>query len=303
MLERRVSVNCGLKQKTQFVCSVFRQSNVFNISRKEILEIIAMKPRVIFASFWIFSILIWSIPLSAQKKPVKLMVLGSHYFSHEVFEPAKQMELEQLVETFAYFQPTKILTEVPFQGEEQLRKRYSAYLRGSYYLNSSPGEQIGFRLAKRLGLNTVYGIDTSSPYDQESAIQYAVNLGLNHYVDRMRSLGRNIAQAKQQHSQSESITHYLQYLNNPSILMEEHNAYAQLFEEMRRQHPELGTRMFEDWYRHHRHILHQLDMLPKNYGDRILLIVDSHLVPILRELVRGDITYQWVDIYEYLKVQ
>lgn len=262
-----------------------------------------MKPQVRLTIYWIISLLLCSLNTKGQKRPVKLMVLGSHYLSYEVFEPGKQAELDQLAETLAYFQPTKIVVEVPYGEQTQFRRKYYAYKKGDYYLNSSPAEQIGFRLARRLNHDGVFGIDTSSPYDTQSAIQYARNHGLNHYVDRMQNLSRRIAQIKQQKALGNSVSNYFRYLNHPSTLSDEHYAYVNLFEEMKGDYPEFGSRLYEDWYTHHRHILNQIDMLPFDYGDRVLIIVNSHLVPILRELVEGDITYQWVEMHNYLKIQ
>lgn len=262
-----------------------------------------MKAQVRLTAIGITLLLFFTLTVNGQKQPVKLMVLGSHYLSHEVFEPGKQAELDQLAETLAYFQPTKIVVEVPYGQQIQLRRKYYAYRKGDYYLNSSAAEQIGFRLARGLNHDGIFGIDTSSPYDTQSAIQYARNHGLNHYVERMQHLSRRIAQVKQQKAVGSTVSNYFRYLNDPSTLTDEHYAYVNLFEEMKRDYPEFGARLYEDWYTHHRHILNQIDMLPFDYGDRVLIIVNSHLVPILKELVRGDITYHWVDMHDYLKIQ
>ena len=99
-----------------------------------------------------------------------IMVLGSGHLSNpgmdsfnykmdDVLAPKRQREIEQLVTQLKAFQPTKIALEVDERFDADINADYQAYLKGTYELKRSEGNQIGFRLAKQMGHPRVYCVD------------------------------------------------------------------------------------------------------------------------------------------------
>ena len=92
----------------------------------------------------------------------KLLVLGVYHMdnpgqdavnlqSDDVRFAKRQAELEVLVERLARFQPTKVAIEAPYRNETW-PDRYKKYLADDYVLGRNEIEQVGFRLAKKVGL-------------------------------------------------------------------------------------------------------------------------------------------------------
>ena len=66
--------------------------------------------------------------------------------------------IEVLTQKLAGFKPTKIMVGSPY-GDRSVQRTYASYLGGTYVLKHNETEQIGFRLAKKLGLPRIHPID------------------------------------------------------------------------------------------------------------------------------------------------
>ena len=114
-----------------------------------------------------------SAPAAAQEAgeaPTEVMVLGVYHFANpgrdvanvvvdDVLAPARQAELQALADALAQWRPTRILVEdqpdTPDLHLPDYRERADALIAGE----RSETYQIGFRLARQLGLEDVYGFD------------------------------------------------------------------------------------------------------------------------------------------------
>ena len=76
----------------------------------------------------------------------------------DVLAPKRQREIAELVDDLARFRPTKILIEAEY-GNPDAQTKYSQYLAGKYELGRDEREQVAFRLARKMNLSQVYGVD------------------------------------------------------------------------------------------------------------------------------------------------
>jgi hypothetical protein len=105
----------------------------------------------------------------AAAKP-ELLILGSAHFGNpgrdvanthvgDVTTPERQREIEAVVARLAAFRPTRVAVEWPADAQARLDQRYADYRAGRYTLSANETDQIGLRLAVRLGLPRVDAID------------------------------------------------------------------------------------------------------------------------------------------------
>jgi Family of unknown function (DUF5694) len=98
-----------------------------------------------------------------------LLVLGTYHMAgsghdqwnaevDDVRAPRRQQELAALLDRLARYAPTRIAIEAAYVGSPW-PERYRSYLKDEYTLGSNEIEQVGFRLARRLGHAEVYPID------------------------------------------------------------------------------------------------------------------------------------------------
>ena len=110
-------------------------------------------------------------PVTAQTAATpQLLILGAPHFGNpgrdianthleDVRAPARQREIEAVVARLASFHPTRVAIEWPADRQDRLDRRYADYRAGRIALDPDESDQIGLRLAARLGLDHVDAID------------------------------------------------------------------------------------------------------------------------------------------------
>ena len=77
----------------------------------------------------------------------------------DVLLPEYQKEIEHIVEKLSAFQPTVIAIEFSPDYQDIIDSVYHQYVLGKYQLRRDESMQIGFRIAKAMGLQTLYCVD------------------------------------------------------------------------------------------------------------------------------------------------
>lgn len=109
--------------------------------------------------------------LAPAEKPV-LLVVGSPHLANnnrdvvktsieDVLTPARQREVEALVEHLARFRPTRVAVEWDAADQAGLDRRYADYRAGRLRLTANERDQIALRLAAKLNLRGVDAVDWS----------------------------------------------------------------------------------------------------------------------------------------------
>jgi hypothetical protein len=126
-----------------------------------------------------------STPAKPAQPPARaqVLVLGAYHMANpgrdifkmsadDVLAPRRQAEIAEAFEVLKKFEPTKIAVEAEV-SDQSLPKRYADYLAGKHALSRSEVEQIGFRLAKELGLKAVYPVDVEGEFPFQRVADYA----------------------------------------------------------------------------------------------------------------------------------
>ncbi len=84
----------------------------------------------------------------------------------DMLSPERQQQIKRLVDELAKFRPTKIVIEAQPKYQARYDSLYQAYLNDKLVASSTfmanETVQIGFRLAKQLGLKTLYPVDAQA---------------------------------------------------------------------------------------------------------------------------------------------
>lgn len=135
-------------------------------------------------------LILFSAAANAQTTKSAVLTLGTFHFNFpnldvqqvsktgqiDVLEPQYQKEIEKIVRKISRFKPTMIVIERQPSDQARTDSLYQAYLRGTYQLKRTEEEQLGFRLAKQLGLKTLHCIDEWGNFTQQmEGIVYGKN--------------------------------------------------------------------------------------------------------------------------------
>ncbi len=251
----------------------------------------------------------------ACKEPsARILILGSYHMDNpgldefnveadDVLSPRRQKELEEVVEKLARYRPTKIALEVP-HNSSVWPDRYKKYLAGEYVLGPSEKEQIGFRLAKRLGHKAIFPVD----YPMWMSGWTPAELDFTQReTKQLPSASQDKESTPPPPSEEDlrlrrsTIREYLLYLNDEDFLRNDHEQY------MGNLWPGEGVYIYQrtdsltNWYKRNFRIFTNLVRITEFGQDRILLVIGSGHQKILRDLAIDATPYCLVETETYLK--
>ena len=246
-----------------------------------------------------------AVCLSQPTARPEILVLGTYHMANpghdihnmvadDVLSPKRQQEIAQLIEVLKTFRPTKIAIEDEIGGN-RAKREYSDYLTGKYTLSRNEIDQIGYRLAKELGHNTIYPVDVDGDFPYLRVVNYAKANGLNERFDGRSA--RIDAQVKAQGNflGSHTVLETLQYMNSDSVAAKNVAEYYTLIpfaEPFEYAGPDLLAAWFQRNIRIYRNIIALID----SPNERILVIYGSGHLGWLRQDVANDATVKLVTL-------
>lgn len=246
-------------------------------------------------------------PAAAQEQvdvpAAEVLVLGTYHFDNpgldvaqltvaDVLTPEKQAEVAAVADALAAFQPTKIVVERRVARAAEVDSLYTAYRTGRHALGRSEVEQLGFRLAARLGHDRVYPADHGGEFPFEPLMAYAQEHDPAFAAGVMGVIGR-IEQESDSLQRTATVGEILRFENRPDILRRAHGWYAATAA-VGAGDGYAGADLLAAWYDRNIRIFGNIAALTEP-GDRVLVIFGAGHAPILRELVEAAPGMELVD--------
>src|SRR5690625_7960115 len=99
-----------------------------------------------------------------SEKPTILILGTDHFSNHDngdmfmtqtdgIYTEKRQGEMSVVLECLKNFRPTKVALEILKEDSAKQNRDYDSYLKNGFSLSTNETHQIGFRLAKRCGLD------------------------------------------------------------------------------------------------------------------------------------------------------
>jgi hypothetical protein len=189
----------------------------------------------------VLALAIVSLSATAQDRPT-LLVMGFAHFGNpgrdainltveDVLSDTRQKEIEELVDQLAKFQPTHIAIEISSENQSVVDTRYADYRSGRYELSRNESDQIGLRLAARLGHDRVYAVDwNGNPpgYTEAEFDWYNYGQKNGHEAAIARITDPENAKDYMVGLNEQNISEWITQLNDPAALLASHKAYMDI---------------------------------------------------------------------------
>jgi hypothetical protein len=245
-----------------------------------------------------------SASLVAQTKS-KALVLGTYHMENpgldkfnmkadDIGTSKRQAEVEEFINLLASFKPTKICLEYPYAKRQKLNENYSAYLSGKYELKKNEIDQIGFRLAKKLGLKEVFAVDKEAPFEMDSVIADAQKYQFNSFLEFLGKLPGWLEEENQKLYKN-TITQYYQYLNTPENVRMGHEFYLSMVA-VGKDDNYSGADLVADWYKRNLRIHRNVMNIEHKPEDRFLILFGSGHSKILQDLIEDSSGFELVQL-------
>ncbi len=255
-----------------------------------------------------------------QSQPIKVLTLGTFHFSFpnldvskteakdqiDVLDPKYQREIETIVRDLARFRPTIIAIEREPSRQARCDSLYQSYLLGTSSLTRGEEQQIGFRLAKRLGLKKLYCVDTDGRHYQDvlDLLDGKDSAAYRNFEDAFYT---NPDSAIKFHPESifktEGILPQLRRMNEEVSLRKDLGNYLiGPFKFGTGENPYFGTDFVTgQWFSRNLRIFRNIQRIDAKPTDRILVIFGAGHMNLLNIFFKSSPEYDLVRTADYLK--
>jgi len=221
-------------------------------------------------------------------------------------KPEYQIEIDKLVKLLAEFKPTIIAIERHPNTQNRIDSIYNLYLIDQYDLERDEDEQIGFRLAKCLGINKIYCVDEWGEYS-DKIDKLLDDEDSNEYVNFEKSFSEHPDSIKRfepkQVFMEEGIIAELINLNDERNIRKSLGNYLiGHFKYESQQYDYTGVD-FETgrWFNRNLRIFRNIQRIDTKPSDRILLIFGAGHLNILNYLFECSSEYDLQHTNKYLE--
>lgn len=254
--------------------------------------------------------------LRSNQEVPKVLLVGTFHFGYpgydthktneaykvDINSPQRQQEVKELVAYITKYKPTKIMVEAG-RNTGYLMRRYERWKEGKENLRKREIDQIGFRLMDHFALDTLYGIDANSfarelPRSQDST--FAKPILERIYKSKPDSLFESTFDTKYwewydlQDKRCLDMTlldyflecnsnHHIDRMHGHYILSDKTTNYDAV------------DGLILNWYSRNLRIFKNIQMIATSPNDRILILIGSGHVPILRQQFMSSPEYELID--------
>jgi hypothetical protein len=227
----------------------------------------------------------------------EVLVLGVYHMSNpgrdvfnveadDVLAPKRQAEIAHVVAVLERFRPTKIAVELAFH-DQRVATRYSDYLAGRYELTRDETEQLGFRLAKQLGHETVYPVDVDGEFPFPRLVKYTQATGRSTELEALQEETGRRVEAQNRYLASHTVLETLLEINADDRVAEALGSYFQLAE-FGEPWDWAGADLVSDWFRRNLRIYSNVVRLIDSSDERVLVIYGAGHLGWLRDAFEGN---------------
>jgi len=262
-----------------------------------------------------------SVLISAQKKPAeyfptpktKVLVVGSFHFDYpnldahktekgdqvDVLSPKTSKEVTELINYIKKFKPTKIAIEAwPNWNANQKLKEYKE---GKHTNQRDERYQIAMRIAKELALNELYSIDVSSVLDDlqerfgKADSLYFKNLSTDYDFLSNDAISKqyNDFFKNSEPKNFKSLLELFKYMNSKEYHKYEYGAY--LTGDFKLREHDGADMLALYWYNRNLRMFRNIQNIPHNSEDRILVIAGNGHASVLRQLFTSSPEFDYTE--------
>ena len=239
----------------------------------------------------------------------EILILGTYHMANpgrdifnmsadDVLSPKRQAEIGELLEVLKRFKPTKIAIESTVYDDRR-PKQYADYLAGKYTLTPNEIDQIGFRLAKELGMKTIYPVDIDGDFPWQRVVNFAKAKGQSQIMDQLMSEIGEMVKQQDAYLHSHSVLETLLYMNDDKRVAQDVGFY---YREARWGEPGdyAGPDLLASWYQRNIRIYNNIASIIESPNERVLVIYGAGHLGWLRQDVASDPAMTLRKLSEYV---
>ncbi len=258
-----------------------------------------------------------NIPVTKSIK-YKVLNLGVFHFDREmdgsdviaqnhmdVMSDENQKQIDRIVKNLVKFKPTSIAIEWKPERQAYINKLYAQYLKGEYKLGKNETFQIGFRVAKALGVETLHCVDTNPPvpesmHEIDSLDSYAEKLGHLELWKSYDEINQDYLTYTDDIQKNLYLIDYLKLLNSKENQLRRKQLWTTGLINIGHDSTYVGADLLGRWYKRNARIFATSKNLVRNKGDNLLLIYGNAHKWILDELFESHPEFETIQFSDIM---
>ena len=257
----------------------------------------------------------------SNTEQIQVLTLGTFHFSFpnldvektedddqiDVLDAKYQKEIELIVDKLVKFKPTKIVIEREPEYQNKYDSLYQSYLDNNHKLSRSEEQQIGFRLAKRLGLKYLYCADAwGEDYeDVKNLIDGKDSIEMQKFEDFFYNNPDSLLLSYRNEKQifkTQGILAELKRINTDSELNKSLGDYlVGIFKYETPENKQFGVDFTTGWwFNRNLRIFRNIQRIDATSEDRILVIYGAGHMNLLNIFFEASPEYQLLKVNDYL---
>ena len=256
--------------------------------------------------------------MAANAQELDVLSLGTFHFAFynmdvvkvekedqiDILDIQYQSEIENIVRKISKFKPSHIAIEAEPEKQSKIDSLYNEYLIGNYKLGRSETEQIGFRLAKQLGLEKLYCVNAwgkvSENVDQVLNDSIANQKFMDCFYNNPDSL---LFYNPDNVFKSQGILEELRRLNTEENLEKDLGNYLISVFKYETENDEFFGVDFTTgwWFNRNLRIFRNIQKIDTKPGDKLFVIFGAGHMNLLNPLFDASPEYRLVKTNKYLK--
>ncbi len=251
---------------------------------------------------------LWALTASAQQS--QIMPLGVFHFANpgldlvqteqiNVLTPSSQAYLERLTVRLVEFSPTHVLLECEDHEAQEINEKFQQYRNANFTLEANEIYQLGFRVGKGAGLETLHCYDTMSvPWSAEALFEYMDENDPEAQSSFMKLIEEYSAEIAQDH-QTMSLQELLLKHNDPEYDRQNKSLYL-MTNAMDAGGSYVGADATASWWHRNFRMYGNIQQLAEP-GTRLLVIGGQGHTALLKDFIEMDSDAELVDVAPYLR--
>lgn len=240
------------------------------------------------------------------------MVLGVHHLdnpnngdvysfeSGEVSSEKRQTEINELIQCLKEFRPSKIALEVEKEFDESVKNDYINFLNGGFNLSTNEKHQIGFNLAKELGLEKLHCVNWNKVQPHVPAIFQWVSENDCPIWEKLKPEMEQEMLERQNYLNTHTIKEFIIKLNKKENTFKDHQLYNKLALICDEENSIGAQWVAQYWYYRNMIIYKNIIELFESDEERILLIIGAAHVHLLKQFFIENGDFDVIDVSVFL---
>lgn len=215
----------------------------------------------------------------------------------DVTGSARSREIADVVHRLARYEPSHVAVEVPRTRDGELNARYREFLAGSYEPGANEVEQLGFRIAARVGHERLHPIDWMGTIAGQRGYGEVLEWAAENQPDIYRELTAEPAGTRS--AVKESLLDLLRGANRPEGDARSQAAYLR-FAQIGAADEYVGLDWLMWWYRRNLILYVNITRLAEAPGSRVLVLIGGGHRFLLRQFLEDSGRFAIEDVDAYL---